>query len=123
MHPITNYPELIAETEKRLIDLEETIKTNQLILARLELTFDKKVLNNKGLKNDLERKVYRAELQNDSEEYQLVSESLRKDTYTKKLVAVELSQLKNEFQILLREPAPRVDINTLLRTPFMTSTQ
>lgn len=107
MNSISDYPELIADAQRKLRDRASATRQLQLVIANCNAQIERLVAFDESLTNDSRRKARRAEYQGE-EGHQSLLADLERLQERESEAEIELELLRNEFAILKLEARERI---------------
>lgn len=96
---LNEYPELIAQTESEILQIDQRIRSVQNSLSTHGVSADREVAFDDTLKNDTQRKVRRADLLRCNAEYQQILICSQELCDRRERLQIELSLLQNQFTV------------------------
>lgn len=103
MMKLNEYPQAIANLQRQLLKLDESIVQHQQTLSVLGLEIEKQILADASLSNDAKRKARRLELQQSDLDYCKAANALQAAQAQRERLDIELLLLRNEFSVLKLE--------------------
>lgn len=96
---LEEYPNTIAELERRLLDFNNQFNNQELYLESIVWSIDKMIAFSPEFKNEQQRKLARIEELDKSETYQKAKVNFDICKQNRDEILIELNRIKNQFSV------------------------
>lgn len=103
MMNLKDYPNAIAQLQRRILDLDQTLIGLTETVSILGVELEKQVLSDPSLTNDSKRKARRLELQQSDLDYCKAANQLKTAQVERDRLDIDLQLLRNQFSVLKLE--------------------
>lgn len=100
---LSDYPEKIANLQRQILNLDQKLISLVESVRIFEAEIDKAIAFDSSLKNEIQRKTKRIELQQSDSDYYQASRILKQSKEKRELLAIELELARNVFGLLKLE--------------------
>lgn len=98
MYHLKEYPNMIAEVETKILNLEREVNIYKEQLSFMDADIEAEIASDKELKNEQQRKTKRLELKQEPD-YLRTKAALTKATEKRDREVIQLNLLRNQFSV------------------------